>query len=149
MPAAIATPAQMAAKWLAGMQNGGQKWAQGCSGTNKNLFELALAQAPQAAINFGKAVSPGGAWHNAMTNGQMATWKQACSAAATAGRFAQGGQKGQAKYLKFANNAQPVYQQMRAAAGAAQGPIAKVSAALNVLIAAGKKNGSNSLAANS
>lgn len=147
--AAGITPAQQAQKWLTGMQQGGARWAQGCASTDKNLFQLALAQAPMAQQNYAKALAPGGSWTNAMTNGNMAGWKTACNVAAQAGRFAQGGAKGQSAYTKFANKAQPVYEAMRAAANAAQGPIAKVTAALQVIMAAGKKSGNNSLAANS
>lgn len=149
MAGPISTPQQMAKDWASGMQTGGARWAQGCQQTQVNLFERALQQAPQAAANYAKAVAPGGSWQNAMNNGNVSQWKSQCAAAAAAGRFAQGGAKGLVKYAKFAQNAQPVYNDMRAAANAAQGPIAKVTAALQVLIAAGKKNGNGILAANS
>jgi hypothetical protein len=148
MASTISSPQTMAQRWLNGMQQGGTRWAQGCQQTQANLFERALQQAPQAAANYAKAVAPGGSWQNAMNNGNVAQWKSQCAAAAAAGRFAQGGAKGQGKYMKFAQNAQPVYADMRAAAAQAQGPIAKVTAALQVLIQAGKKNGNGILAAN-
>lgn len=143
------TPAQQAQKWAAGMQIGGTRWAQGCASTDKNLFALALEQSAQAQANYAKAVAAGGSWANAMAQGNMQEWKSKVNAAAGAGRFAQGGEKGKNKYAKFAAKAAPVYQAMRAAADGAQGPVAKVTAALNVLMAAGRKTGNNSLAANS
>lgn len=149
MAAVPPTPQQQAAKWLAGMQNGGARWADGCNSTQKNLFQNALEKSAQAAANYTRSVQAGGSWAMAMSVGSMGAWKTACSNASKAGRFSQGGQKGQAKYQKFATNAQPVYMGMKAAAAAVDGPIAKVTAALQVLMAAGRRTGSNSLAANS
>ena len=134
------TPQQMVANWQAGMQQGGQKWLAGINALGINPLTQAIAAKSKMIQNWNNVMN-GTAWDEAMGSISLQQWKQACQGALQ--KFQMGAAKGQAKYQKFANAAQPVYAAMRAAADSASGPIAKVSAALQVLLQAGKKQGGN------
>jgi len=98
---------------------------------------LAAAQADKAAANYAASVASG-QWAAKLNSTPISTWKS--QAAAGAARLASGAAKGAAKYTAAITALQPVYQQMAAASQAAgTDPGAKAMAAINVLVAAGKK----------
>jgi hypothetical protein len=148
MPAhgARMTPQQQQQKWIAGMNSGGQRWAAGCQGTQKNLFQLALAKAGQAQANYAAAVAPGGSWNTAMQAGNMQSWKTACQASVS--RFNASKPSAQANYLSFATKVGSYYNLMADAASAQNTWQAKVVAAIQVLVDAGR-HGQNQLKAKS
>lgn len=134
------TPAQGAAKWVQGVQNGGNAWNAGTQAVAASPMAAAAAQAPKAIANYTNSLRAGGPWVTTMQSYSLGTWKQRCAAAAAAGRYAAGAAKGQPKMLAFLTAAQPVYGMMRDEAVrvgvAGGGPVQKVGAALQVLMAA-------------
>jgi hypothetical protein len=138
-------PATMAANWQQGMTAKAGNWAAGTQATTADIGQAAIAKAAQAQANYTKSVAAGGSWYTAMENLTLAYWKQQCQIAAKSGRFASGAQKGLAKMQAFANKVGPYYAQMAMAAAAETTWQAKVVAAIQVLVDAGKKNGSGLL----
>jgi len=134
------TPQQMIQNWQQGMQQGGNKWLAGINGVGQNPLHQAVAAKQKMIANW-VAVMNGSSWDQAMNAWTTGQWKTACQNALQ--KFQMGAAKGLGKYTNFANKAQPVYAAMKAAAQAANGPIGKVTAALQVLLAAGKKGGGN------
>jgi hypothetical protein len=141
------TPAQMQSKWVNGMGAAGQTWSQAIQATQKNPMALAVTPAAtaKAVQNYTRVIqSP--AFQQRMAAMNPAAWKQACSNAAQQGAFTRGASKGQAAYLKFAQNAQPIYADMRRVADLAAGNWQQqVIQSISLLIAAGRKNGNGSL----
>ena len=134
----LPNPATMAAKWLAGMQQGGKNWQTGCASGGADLSQNALNQAAVAQQNYARAVQPGGRWYEAMSAGVLQQWRAGCADANALARFQNPKASAKTAYQNFAQKAQPVYQNMRAVAAANNTPQTKVVAALEVLIAAGR-----------
>ncbi len=132
------TAAEQTAAWKAGMAKGGAKWSQGVQQTTKNPMALAAAQADKMLANVSNAVTSG-MWAQKLNATPVSFWRQQCQNAQAS--FAQGGNKGETKYNAFATQAQAtIYPAMRqAVAAAGSDPVAKVGAALQVLMASGKK----------
>ena len=137
------TADQMVQNWQQRMGQAGPAWAAAIQNTQKNPMLAAIAQQSKMVNNWNNSVNSG-VWANRLSNTTVQYWKQQCAQAAQ--KFAMGAQKGLAKYRRFATAAQPVYAAMRQAADNAQGPIAKVQAALQVLLDAGRKQGGNAFA---
>jgi hypothetical protein len=138
----------ISSNWASGVQRSGGKWASGCQATNKNPFQLALAQATKAQANYSRAVAQGGSWHNAMSNLDPGMWKSACqnqtAQSAYQGSPAAYNNRAQQRFTLFTQRAQPVWNAMTQAAAGQQGTMAKFQAAITILQQAGR-NGNNSL----
>lgn len=129
--------AAIAAAWQKGMAGAGQAYTAGTAGTNKNPMALAAAQADKAAANYAASVSSG-QWANALNAVPVSAWKAGCAAGAS--RLASGAAKGLQKYTTAIQALQPTYAAMKQAADANGGtPGSKAMAAIDVLVAAGKK----------
>lgn len=138
MPA-LPTPADMVAKWKNRVQAAGPAYAAGTLNCTVNPMQLAVAQQAKMVANWQQSVNSG-RWASRTNAVPVATWKAQCGLAQN--KYTQGALTGEGKYTTFANKAIPVYTQMRAAANnAGNDPIARSSAALAVLIAAGRKAG--------
>lgn len=125
------------AKWQQRMAAAGPAYTAGVQGTTKNPMQLAAAQADKAAANYAASLASG-QWANKLNSTPVSYWKS--QAAAAASRLASGAAKGAAKYTQAITQLQPVWQQMKAASdGAGTDPGSKAMAAINVLVAAGKK----------
>jgi hypothetical protein len=131
------TTQQIVANWQKGMASAGAAYTAGINAVVNSPMAAAAAQAQKAMANYNAALSSG-QWANSLNNTSLSYWKSQASAAAA--KLSMGATKGTPKYTAAINALQPVYQQMRAASAAAgTDPVAKASAALTVLIAAGKK----------
>lgn len=140
------TPQQHAAAWQQGMQGAGQAYIQGCQ--NPKQDPIAAASTPQASANYIAGINRSEAaglrvagLQKAGTQGWLAgvTGKGAAA-------LASAGQRKLNQYTQAMQSLAPVHDQMRQAAAGVQGPkgpgtaIAKVTAALQVLMAAGRRN---------
>lgn len=129
--------AEIAQKWKDRMGTAGTAYTQGINNTAKNPMALAAAQAQKAQANYVNALASG-QWAQKLNSTPVAYWKS--QAAAASARLASGAAKGLAKYTAAITALQPVWQQMAAASQAAgDDPGTKAAAAINVLVAAGKK----------
>lgn len=124
-------------RWQRGLQGAGPAYTQGTAGVQQSPMAKAAAQAQKALTNYSASIQSG-QWAEKLNQTSMPYWKQQCAQAAA--KLSQGAAKGMTKYTNAINALQPVYAQMRAASDAAgDDPIAKATAALQVIIAAGKK----------
>ena len=130
------TPAQMASKWQQGFSQAGPAWTAGVNGVQQSPMAAAAAQSSKALSNYSASINSG-AWAAALNAVPLSTWKSQCQKASA--NLSTGAQKGLAKYTAWAQTMPPVYAQMKSAAQSATTPQAKVVAALNVMIASGKK----------
>lgn len=139
----------IANQWSQGVGRNGPKWAAGCQTTQKDLYRNALAKVQNAMANYTRSVSPGGTWNNKMMAGQVGDWKAACNLSGSQTAYASSpqakGGKATQRFARFVTAAQPVWQQMTAAAAAAQGTVGKFQAAIAVLQAKGSKTGDGTL----
>jgi len=131
-----ATPAQMAQKWQQGFSAAGPAFTAGTGAVTESPMGKAAAQSQKALTGYSNAINSG-QWAAALNNVSLASWKQSCAKAAS--NLSSGAQKGMAKYQAWAQTMPPVYQAMKTASQGATSPQTKVVAALNVLIASGKK----------
>lgn len=131
------TAAQIVQKWQQGMAQAGQAYAQGTAAVTASPMAAAAQQANKAAANYANAINSG-QWAAKLNATPISYWKSQCAGAAA--KLASGATKGTPKYTQAIQALIPVYDQMRqASAAAGQDPITKATAALQVLIAAGKK----------
>lgn len=135
----LPTPTDMVARWKAGVQLGGARYAAGINNTAVNPMQLAVQQQQKMLNNWNNAVNSG-RWAQRTGNTPVSFWKSQATLAQA--KYSQGATTGESRYTTFANKAPAVYQAMRTAvANGAQDPVSKVTAALNVIIAAGRKSG--------
>jgi hypothetical protein len=139
--AKVLDPSTIAANWLSGMQS--QKaQANYKSGTaNPRRDPIAAAASPegmQAYANGCAASVTNGRRAAGLAKTSMAAWSQACATKGAA-RLSTGAQASQAKYTSAMQKWAGVYSQASQAAAAVTGPLAKVQAAMNVLLAAAGK----------
>lgn len=128
---------QIVQKWQNGMAQAGAAYTQGTGAVQNSPMAAAAAQAPKALANYSNAINSG-QWAASLNSTPISFWKSQCAGAAA--KLASGATKGTPKYSAAIQNLLPVYQQMKSASQAAgSNPIAKATAALQVLIAAGKK----------
>jgi hypothetical protein len=133
----IKTPAEAAANYQKGMAAAGAAYTAGTAAVTNSPMAAAAAAADKMLAAITAAVSSG-QWAAALQKVPLATWKQACQTAAS--KLGAGAQKGLPKYQAANQAMQPIYQQMQAAAaGAGTDPGQKAAAAINVLVASGKK----------
>lgn len=128
------TPQQIAQRWSTGIAGAGQAYKDGIQGVTENPMAKAAANLDKAAARYQDAVSSGrmAASLNAVP---VAFWKTQCSNGAS--KLTSSGTKGAPKMEKFAKNATPIWQGMKAAAASApDDPKAKFGAAIDVLMAA-------------
>lgn len=134
---AIKTPASMIAAWQAGLAAKGAAYKNGIDTCAVNPMAMAAAQVQKFEANFIAAVPR---WAQKMAQASVQYWKDQSKLAAA--KWSMGATKGLPKYTKFANQAAPVYAAMKSASmNAGSSPLAKVTAALSVLMAAGRKQG--------
>jgi hypothetical protein len=133
----IKTAAQALANFQAGMARAGAAYTQGTGAVQQSPMAAAAAAQDKMLANVTAAITSG-QWAAALQAVPLSSWKASCAAAA--GKLAAGAQKGAQKYQAAIQALQPVYQAMRQAAqSAGDDPAAKAAAAINVLVAAGKK----------
>lgn len=131
------TTAQILANWQKGMSAAGPAYVQGTGATTTNPMQLAAQQAQKAVQNYSNSLTSG-QWAAKLNATPVSYWKSQCAGAAQ--KLAMGAQKGGPKYQAAITALQPVYVQMKQAAMAAgTDPGTKAAAAINVLVAAGKK----------
>lgn len=124
-------------KWQQGMAQAGNAYVKGTSGVTSSPMAAAAAKSQQALANYTNAITSG-QWANALNATPISYWKSQCQGAAA--KLASGATKGTPKYTQAMTALAPVHAQMRAASQAAgDDPVAKATAALLVLLAAGKK----------
>jgi hypothetical protein len=132
-------------KWAAGMSGGGAAWQAGCKSPTRSVTQGATANLQKALTNVTRAFSAGGNYVMAMSNPATdQTWSTQTASQKSLNNFNAAGSDPVAKsrFQSFLNNAQPTYDAMDAASqSAGTDPVAKVSAALRILIAAGYKSG--------
>jgi len=127
----------IAGKWQQRMAQAGPAYSAGVNGTTKNPMQLAAAQLPKALANYTNAIQSG-QMAEKLNSTPVAYWKSQSSAAAP--KLGQGAMKGQAKYIAAITRLQPVWANMKQASIAAgDDPGAKAAAAINILVAAGRK----------
>lgn len=125
------------ANFVKGMGAAGSRYTQGTGGVTASPMAAAAAKADKALQNYTAAISSG-QWAASLNATPISYWKSQC--AANAGKLAQGAQKGLAKYVAAIQALQPTYAAMKQASMAAgDDPGSKAAAAINVLVAAGKK----------
>jgi len=136
MATATPTPAAMASKWAQGIQQGAAAYSAGTAAVTESPTAKAAANLNVAAANYANSVNSGqmAAALNAVS---LSSWKQSCATGAS--KFAGSAQKGLPKYTAYAQSAIPVYAAMKSAAQQQTTPQGKVVAALNVIIASGKR----------
>lgn len=131
------TTAEMATAWQQGMNGASARYTKGINQTTVNPMEAAAAQKDKAVANFAAALNSG-QWSDRLRSTPVSYWKS--QAVNNAARLGTGAQKALPKFTKAMQDLAPVHDEMRAAsASAGSDPIAKASAALRVLIAAGRK----------
>lgn len=131
------TVQQMVANWQRGMGSAGPAYAQGTGAVQQSPMAAAAQKADKALANYTASISSG-QWAAALNATPISYWKSQCAAAQS--RLSSGAAKGLQKYTTAMNQLAPVHQAMRQAADAAgDDPIARATAALQVIIAAGKK----------
>lgn len=129
--------AEIVSKWQSRMGQAGPAYTAGINATMKNPMALAAAQAEKAQQNYLNALASG-QWAQKLNATPIGYWKSQATAAA--GKLGAGAQKGAAKYTAAMTALQPVWAQMKQAAmSAGSDPGTKAAAAINVLVAAGKK----------
>lgn len=134
MAKAIAT---IVANWQKGMQTASAAYTQGTQAVVQSPMAAAAAQAQKAAQNYAASLQSG-AWAAKLNSVPISFWKSQCAAAAQ--RLAAGATKGMPKYQAAITALQPTYAAMKQAAAANGGtPGQKAAAAIDVLVAAGKK----------
>jgi hypothetical protein len=131
------TAQQIVQKWQQGMAQAGPAYAQGTGAVQQSPMAAAAAKASLALQNYSNAINSG-QWAAKLTATPISYWKSQCAGASA--KLASGATKGTPKYTAAIQNLIPVYAQMKQASEAAgNDPVAKAVAALQVLIAAGKK----------
>jgi hypothetical protein len=129
--------AKALANWQKGVQGAQAEWLAQINATQKDPMRLAIKEQQKLLINFTNSVN-NGLWAKRLGNVTVAQWQAQCKAAAP--NYTTGAMKGGPKYQKFITAAQGVYDAMKAASVADGGtPQTKSSAALTVLLAAGRK----------
>lgn len=145
MAKALPNPADMTARWKAGVQSAGPRYAAGVQNYAGNPMQEAVAKQAKMVQNWNNVITSG-EWAKRTGNTPVSYWKSQAQLAQA--KYSQGATTGESKYVKFAQKAGAVYQQMRAAAVAAgDNPVARVTAALNTIMAAGRKQGGNGFSA--
>lgn len=133
----LKTAQEAASAFVAGMAGAGARYTQGTAAVVNSPMAAAAAKADKAMANYMAALQSG-QWAAKLNATPISLWKAQCAAASA--RLASGAQKGQQKYMAAIQALQPTYQAMQAAsASAGDDPAAKAAAAINVLVAAGKK----------
>lgn len=123
--------------WKQGMASAGANYTTGTAAVTSSPMAAAAAQQDKAVANYTNALMSG-QWAASLQATTMQYWKAQCAQAAS--KLAAGATKGATKYQNAIAALQPTYAAMRAASDAAgDDPIAKATAALMVIMAAGKK----------
>jgi hypothetical protein len=131
------TTAAIAAAWQKGMAAAGPAFAAGTGATTLNPMALAAQAGDKAVANY-TAAWQSGQVAAALNAVPVSYWKSQCAAAGP--RLASGATKALPKYTAAINSLQPVWTQMKAASDAAgTDPGSRAAAAINVLVASGKK----------
>lgn len=133
----VKSPQEAGQNFVKGMSGAAQKYAQGTGAVTSSPMAAAAAQAQKALQNYTAAISSG-QWAAQLNATPISYWKSQCAAAGS--KLASGAQKGLTKYVAAITALQPTYAAMKQASVAAgDDPGAKAAAAINVLVAAGKK----------
>jgi hypothetical protein len=136
---AVKTAQQATQAWQAGIAGGSAKYSAGIQSTNVNPMELAAAQTDKALANYTQAVTSG-RMAAALRATPVSFWKS--QATNSAAKWSAGAQKGLTKFTAAAQRMQSAWQGAHDAAKAAgPDPVARFTAAMNVMVAAGKKAG--------
>jgi hypothetical protein len=131
---AIAT---IVANWQKGMQGASAAYVQGTGAVQQSPMAAAAQQAPKAMANYNASLQSG-AWAAKLNSVPISFWKSQCAAAAQ--KLQMGATKGTPKYQAAITALIPTYAAMKQAAQANGGtPGQKAAAAIDVLVAAGKK----------
>jgi hypothetical protein len=131
------TTAQILANWQKGMASAGPAYVQGTGATTSNPMQLAAAQQAKALQNYSNSLTSG-QWAAKLNATPVSYWKSQCAGASQ--KLQMGAQKGGPAYQAAIQALQPTYIAMKqAAASAGTDPGMKAAAAINVLVAAGKK----------
>lgn len=123
-------------KWQQGFSQAGPAYQAGIAAVNSSPMAAAAAQASKAVANF-SAVVNNGSWAASLNAVPLSAWKAACQQGVA--KFSMGAQKGLPKMQAYAQKFQPIWQQASDAAANATGSIGKFTAAMNVMVAAGRK----------
>lgn len=125
------TAQQMADKWASRMAGAGQAYQDGIGGVTESPTAAAAAKLDKALANYTESITSG-RMAAALNGVTLASWKAA--AVAGASRLTSGAAKGKPKMLKAQQVLIP-YQQQAAAAAKAAGddPVARFTAAMNVM----------------
>lgn len=134
---AVKSAQQAVQNWQQGIAQGGAKYAAGINAVTESPMAAAAAQQDKMLANVTQAVTSG-RWANALNNTSMAFWKT--QAANAQSKWSAGAQKGLTKFTASAQKMQGVWQAAQNAAKAAgSDPVARFTAAMQVMQAAGKK----------
>jgi hypothetical protein len=137
---AVKTAQAAVAAWQAGIQSGGAKYTAGINSCTVNPMQLAVAQLPTAAANYQAAISSG-RMAAALNNTPVSFWKSQATGAAS--KWSAGAAKGLTKMTASAQKMQSAWQGSSDAAAASKAAggdsVARFTAAMNVMKAAGKK----------